>query len=324
MKFKLIIFCLIPIITLVSSQAIKSPDYIEYHKQITETERLLSEREFGDALIIYEQVFKLYDFVFLRDYKVASQLALYLDDKRKAFDYIQKGLVAGWELKAVRKNHFLKPLQKEPEWRTIEQSYNNLHSQYETRIDSDLREKVRLMFKKDQKKALVALFRIGNKAQERYGTKKFAPHSENQMFELIKILDDQGYPGEQLIGNNYWMSTILSHHNSISKEYVNQDTLYNFIKPKLIKAIENGQISPYEFAMIDDWYIAVNSGRTQTGYGFLNPPLSSTLIETNKLREKIGLRTIELRNKLVDVENETGINFYLPDWIDGKINVEQK
>ena len=96
MKFKLIIFCLIPIITLVSSQAIKSPDYIEYHKQINETERLLSEREFGDALIIYEQVFKLYDFVFLRDYKVASQLALYLDDKRKAFDYIQKGLVAGW------------------------------------------------------------------------------------------------------------------------------------------------------------------------------------------------------------------------------------
>jgi hypothetical protein len=144
------------------------------------------------------------------------------------------------------------------------------------------------------------------------------------MFELIKILDDQGYPGEQLIGNNYWMSTILSHHNSISKEYVNQDTLYNFIKPKLIKAIENGQISPYEFAMIDDWYIAVNSGRTQTGYGFLNPPLSSTLTETNKLREKIGLRTIELRNKLVDVENETGINFYLPDWIKGKIKVEQR
>jgi hypothetical protein len=324
MKFKLFIYCLIPILTLTGFQANVDPDYIDYHKQIIEAERLLSEEEFSDALIRYEQVFKHYVFVFIRDYKVASQLALYLDDKRKAFDYIQKGLAAGWELKALRKNQFLKPLQKEPEWRTIEQSYNNLHSQYETRIDSDLREKVRLMFKKDQKKALGALFRIGNKAQERYGTKKFAPHSENQMFELIKILDDQGYPGEQLIGNNYWMSTILSHHNSISKEYVNQDTLYNFIKPKLIKAIENGQISPYEFAMIDDWYIAVNSGRTQTGYGFLNPPLSSTLTETNKLREKIGLRTIELRNKLVDVENETGINFYLPDWIKGKIKVEQR
>ena len=116
----------------------------------------------------------------------------------------------------------------------------------------------------------------------------------------------------------------MSHHNSITKEYVNKDTLYNYIKPELIKAIETGHISPYEFAMIDDWYIAVSSGRTQTGYGFLNPPIRSTLTETNKLRQSIGLRTIELRNNLEDIENKTGMKFYLPDWIDGKIIIEQK
>jgi len=322
MKFKLIMFCLIPIIILTGSQANKSLDYLEYHKKIIEAEKLLSEGEFGDALIIYEQVFKLYDFVFLRDYKVASQLALYLDDKSKACGYIKKGIAAGWEIKAIRKNQFLKPLYNDPEWRTIEQFYNNLRSQYKTRIDSDLREKVRHMFKKDQKKAMGALFRIGNKAKERYGTKKFAPHSENQMFDLIEILNKDGYPGEKIIGNDFWMSTIISHHNSISLEYAWKDTLYNFIKPKLIRAIENGEMSPYEYASIDDWQKAVVSERTIPGYGFLISPKDSTLLETNQLRQKIALRSIELRNKLVDVERQTGLDLYLPNWIKGKINIE--
>jgi len=192
------------------------------------------------------------------------------------------------------------------------------------RIDESLREKVQLMFKKDQKEALGALFRIGDKAQEKYAIKKFAPHSEAQIKELIIILENQGYPGEQLIGNDYWMSTIIGHHNSITQEYAKKDTLYNFIKPKLIRAIDKGQISPYEFALFDDWQKAVVSDRTEPGYGFLNSPVQSTLLKTDELRQAIGLRPVALRNKLIDVENKTGINFYLPDWVKGKIMIENK
>ena len=322
MMNKFLVFCLIPIVTLKEFQVNENLDYLKYHVQINEVEILLSQEAFEDALIAYEQIFEIYDFVFLRDYKVAAQLALYLDDRKIALDLLRKGIAAGWELKNIKKNNFLKPLQEDPEWSAIEQSYSNLHSQYGTRIDWDLREIVHLMFKKDQKKAMGALFRIGNKAQERYGTKKFAPHSEIQIFELIGILNKNGYPGEKLIGNDFWMSTIISHHNSISQEYSKKDTLYNFIKPKLIRAIEKGEMSPYEYALMDDWQIVVSSGRTKPGYGFLMPPTDSTLSKTNQLRQKIGLRTIEIRNKLVDVEKKTGMNFYLPNWIKGKINIE--
>ena len=322
MNFKLFIFYLISTITFTGLQFNEDPDYLEYHKHITEAEQLLSEEKFGDALFRYEKIFKVYDFVFLRDIKVASQLAFYLDEKGKAFDYIKMGLAAGWELKALRKNQFLKPLHNDPEWKTIEQSYKQLRLQYAMRIDSVLLEKVHLMFKKDQKKALGALFRIGNKSQERYGTMKFAPHSENQMSKLIEILNQDGYPGEKIIGNDFWMSTIISHHNSISLEYARKDTIYDFIMPKLIRAIENGEMSPYEFALADDWQKAVVSDRAVPGYGFLIPPKKSTLSETNQLRQKIGLRSIELRNKLVDLESKTGMNFYLPDWIKGKIKIE--
>lgn len=309
-------------VTLMGFRANEIPNYIEYHKQITEAETLLSGEKFGDAFIKYRQVFEQYDFVFIRDYKVAAQLAFYLDNKNKGFDLLKEGMAGGWTLKDIKKNDFLKPFLKDPEWETIEQFYSDLDNQYETRIDNDLREKVRFMFKKDQKKAMGALFRIGNKAQEKYGIKKFAPHSENQMLELIDIMNSKGYPGEKIIGNDVWMSTIISHHNSISRDYARRDTLYSFIKPELFKAIEKGEMSPYEYALADDWYKAVVSERTLPGYGFLIAPKKSTLSETNQLRREIGLRSIELRNKLVEVERKTGMNFYLPDWIKGEINVE--
>ena len=321
-KFKYLVICLITIVAFTGFQANENLEYEDYHKQIIEAEKFLSEEQFAKALVQYEQVFETYDFVFLRDFKVASQLALYLNDTTKAFKYLKEGISAGWELKDLKKNEFIKELQKDPKWMTIEQSYGNLHSQYQTRIDQKLRETVHQMFKQDQKKAMGALFRVGNKAQEKYGTKKFAPHSENQMVKLIEILNNDGYPGEKIIGNDFWMSTIISHHNSISLEYSSKDTVYNFIKPALISAISKGEMSPYEFALVDDWQKAVATKRTVPGYGFLISPKDSTLQETDQLRHKIGLRSIALRNTLIEVEEKTGMNFYLPDWIKGKIDIE--
>lgn len=297
-------------------------DYSVYHQRINDIELMLSEEAFDEALLGYQQLFQQYEFVFLRDYKIAAQLALYLDRQDIAIIMIKKGMAAGWELKDLEKMNLLVLLQNEPEWGLIEQAYETLRDQYIERIDSEMRGHVQEMFKKDQKKAMGALLRIGNKAQEKHATKKFAPHSEMQISELIKLLSEKGYPGEKLIGNDYWMATIVSHHNSITQEYVIKDTLYNYIKPMLIKAIQKGEMSPYEYALMDDWKIAVASGRTKRGYGYLSTPTDSTLSQTNLLRQEIGLRTIELRNKLVEIENQTGMDFYLPDWIKGKIDIE--
>lgn len=294
-------------------KANENPDYLNYHTQITEAEGLIGDEKFSEAVTIYEEVFNLYDFVFLRDYLVAAQLLFYLNEEQKAFSYIKECIAAGLELKGLKKNKFLRQFQDDPEWKTIEKEYDSLRLLYLNRIDLPTRDSVHSMFKKDQGKAIGALFKIGDKAQERYATKKFAPHSETQMVKLIKILKNKGYPGEKLIGNDLWMSIIISHHNSISQDYSKNDTIYKFVRPKLIQAIKWGQMSPYEFALIDDWQKAVISGRLETGYSILRPPDQSTKAQTNDLRQKIGLRTIALRNKLVAVEKSTGMNFYLPD-----------
>lgn len=322
MKFNLFPFLLYAtIMTLAGMQEGKGQDYRKYNEQTIEAEKLIGKGRFLEALTTYDQLFQNYDFVFLRDFKIASQLSLYLKKGDKSLDLIKRGINAGWELKNIKKNNYLKNHLKKTDWKIIKQSYPGLHSTYLASLEYPLREKVQRMFKEDQRKALGALVKVGNKAQERYAVNKFAPHSEIQISKLIKILEEHGYPGEMLISNTFWMSTILCHHNSISKEYNSYDTAFNFIKPKLIRAIEQGQMSPYEYALIDDWQKAVSSDRTEPGYGFLIPPNHSKLYETNQLRKEIGLRSIELRNKLVDIEMKTGMNFYLPSWIKGKINI---
>lgn len=326
MKFNHLSFLIyfFPLFTLNGVENDEDGDYLNYHKQVIEAENSIGDEKYGKALSRYEKVISTHEFIFLRDYQVATQLALYLNEKQKGLRFLKKGITAGWELKEIKKNSFLTSVLDYSEWKNIEKKYDSLHIIYLTRIDQATRDNVHSMFKKDQSKALGALFRIGDKAQERYATKKFAPHSEIQMTKLIKMLESEGYPGEKLIGNNYWMSTIISHHNSISQDYSKKDTLYQYIRPRLIQAISSGQISPYEFAMIDDWQKAVISNRTEPGYGFLTPPVQPTLSVTDDLRQKIGLRTIELRNKLVDIEKKTGMDFYLPDWVQGQIIVEQK
>ena len=255
---------------------------------------------------------------------MATQLSAYKKDFESGFKFIRLGIANGWTLKRISKDNKLKLFRKSPDWKELEQDYDSLHNLYQSRLNFELKEKVHEMFKKDQKKAFGAFVKIGQKAKRRYSEKKFAPHSEKQLEELNDIIDRFGYPGEKLIGNDLWGSVILSHHNSISVKYNLNDTLYSNLKPKLIDALKKGEISTYEFAVIADWRIAALNHHSLTSFGFLGSiPHSVYQKVVNKNRAEISMRSIELRNKLIDIENDTGLNLYLPKgWQNGKITVD--
>ncbi|MEM7110065.1 MAG: hypothetical protein AAF519_17690 [Bacteroidota bacterium] len=308
----LLLFC--------SLTSINERNYSQYHQEVIKAERLIANEKFHDGLLTLETLFENYEFIFLREYKIAAQLAAVIQNDTKALSYIKKGIAKGWSPKEIAKNRLLAPFTNGANWESIKLNYSANPEHLE--INYELRQRVQAMYKKDQKKAFSALLRIGNKAQEKYGSKKFAPHSEAQMAELINILDTYGYPGEQLIGNNYWMSTILSHHNSLSEEYVKNDTLFQFIRPKLEVALNKGEISPFEYALISDWRMAVTSNHSSTLYGYLGAIQDAKDVEKiNNSRSKIGLRSITLRNKLFDIQEEFKLDFYLPGkpWREGKM-----
>lgn len=311
------------LLLLISIHTQAQQDYWNYHKAVVKAEEFLAKEQFEDALNIYQALFENYDFIFLREYQVAAQLAVHVGDTEAAFQYIRKGIEGGWSMKYLKGTTYLNPLHDLPEWKQVKADYEQLRAKFIAKKNTEVGQQVQKMIKADQWLALKGLFTFSSNAQDRYGERKFAPHSEQQMQKLQAIMDEHGYPGEQLVGIGLWMATILSHHNSISAAYVQQDTIYEHLKPQLMEAVKTGALNPYKLAQIEDWRLAVKYQRQEAGYGYLNEVLAFRLTETNQLRQALALRSIELRNQLVDVEKKTGMYFFLmgQPWVKGHIEV---
>lgn len=310
----------------ISTECNAQENYLNYHLKVVECEQLIVKGKYTSAIDKFDSLFCQFDFLFLRDIKVATELSTYEKEYELGLKFLRLGIKAGWTLESINKNDNLKSLREQPEWTKVIATHDSLHKTYLSRLNPQIREQVHEMFKEDQKKALGAFIRIGQKSKRRYSEKKFAPHSEHQLERLEQIFNEYGYPGERLIGNNWWGSVILIHHNSISVNYNSNDTIYDHLRPKLLNALKQGEISPYEIAQIVDWRTAALSDHELTSYGFLGAIPDDTVLEiVNNNRTVIGLRSIDLRNELIDVENETGMELHLPKgWQNGKISVANK
>ena len=309
-------FTLLFIVSYLSASTIHinpSTDYKQYHLKVIEAEKLIIEENYQKALPIYEGLFETYHFIFLREYQVATQLALCVNAPEKAEKYLKSGILAGWTLKSIKKNKYLSSLWKTGDWKRLKKTYPKLKAAYEAKLNQKVKDQVKKMYNKDQKKAFMVFLKWTSKSKEKYAENNFAPHSEQQIAALIDMLEKYGYPGEQLIGDNIWMSTILSHHNSMSTAYTQKDTLYPKLLPKLKMALNKGQITPYELATMDDWYLSVKSNRKTASYGILDRPTPVNLSKTNELRNAIYARPFEWRDQLVALQKKTGMNFYLSD-----------
>ena len=306
-------------------QAEAQKNYINYHHTIVKCELLVSEQSFTEAVNLFDSLFTAYEFVFLRDCKLAAEIASLSEDKEAFFRFVRKGIKNGWTLKEIRKGKRFTPFLSSTEWNRLVEEYDNLRSVFIKRMDTQLRTEVRQMLKNDQKMAFRAFIRIGDKKQTAFAENRFAPHSEKQLAQLNQLLNSNGYPGERLIGNGWWTSVILSHHNSISKTYNTADTLYLAMRPRLLQAILDGNLHPYDFAIIEDWRKTTLTGHNTTNYGYLGKIEDSEKMKAaNSNRAAIGLRSVELRNRLIVLENDLDANFHLPrDWQKGAISLAQ-
>lgn len=316
----------IAVLVLLATCTMGQPSYMDYHQRVIRCEQHIVAGNFDAAITSYDSLFWQYDerSAFLRDFKVAAQLCLLQGDTHKCFSYIHQGIQAGWSWKELESSTFFDPIKNHKDWAELEKSYAFLHEVYTLGLDIELADEVQPLYKKDQRKALAAWLRFGDKAQTRYNEKRFAPHSEQQLARLRQLIKNHGFPGERLVGNNYWGSTILCHHNSISQAYVLADTLYPAMRPMLHEAMQAGELSPFEYALMEDWRTAVSTNHAQTSYGFIGPISNrEALAKVNANRANIGMRSIELRNALFRIQLETGLIMYLPGmpWQDGEIAV---
>lgn len=309
------LFALILISALLVNTCRAQPtDYLQYHHRTIHAEKLILQGSYLQALSVYRELMDQFPFVFLRDQQIATQLAWQLGLKAEAFEFLDQCIINGWGMRSIKKNKFLRPMRQDPLWKLTMARYDSLRTLYENRIDQQLRSQVRSLSLRDQRKALGAIFKFSSQAQDRYAEQKFAPHNERHVLQLLDIIQHWGYPGEKLIGYDPWAQGIFSRHNSISKAYCESDTLYAFAKPLLLEAIKKGEMSPADYAYIEEWFNAVKSGWEQAVYGYLVQLKMNDKDESNKLRRAIGLRPVQQRNRLIDLQEAMGMDFYLPSY----------
>lgn len=117
-KTKTIIFSLLMWTSLVSVSQ-PSTTYFDYHRTITECEEIIATRQFNTALHRLDSLFEAYDFIFLRDIKLATQLALYEQNLEIGFDLFRLGLENGWSIKEISKLPDIGPFKMQAQWEIL-------------------------------------------------------------------------------------------------------------------------------------------------------------------------------------------------------------
>ena len=284
-------------------------DYFAYHATVRKAENCLLDQDWSAALKQYLVLEKDFDFLFSTDLKIAMQLAFRVDDSVSFQRFSNKFFSRGGKWKKVKKE-----LKRNPDF------HAGLDKKLKTQSKStksegfpnpEIRKDVERLFVQDQWQALGALFTFSSENQDRYAERKFAPKAKERVAEIREIMDDIGYPGEMLIGNSIWSATILSHYNSISEKFVKADTLYLSLRESLRTELGQGRISPFEFALVDNWYQSVSSGRMIESYGILEGEVREDSIQkVDRNRLAVGLPTVENYNKLLELQEKTGIRLF--------------
>jgi len=291
------------------SFAATAQDYQAYHSRVREIEHSMLTQDWDEALEAYLELEKGYEFLFAKDLKIALQLAYRTRDSVSFQRFSGAAFARGWGWKKAKKE-----LKENSDFasgmgdRLKAISKNTEKPEF---LHLEVREQVKKLFIQDQWQALSALFTFSSEKQDRYAERKIAPKAKLRVEKLREIIAEIGYPGEMLIGNFVWSSTILSHYNSISGEFTRADTLYPAMKVMLRQEMNLGRISPFEFALIDNWYQSVKSDRTVESYGILEGEVSEgSIASVDANRLAVGLPTIGDYNRLLALQKESGMKLF--------------
>ncbi|GJM60569.1 hypothetical protein [Persicobacter diffluens] len=286
-------------------------DYRHYHEQVLKVEDQIMLENFDSATVLYQGLFSDYEFVFQRDWWVGAQCAFISGEDELALKWLEFGMKAGLEWREIKDFSLFRPLKKIDYWKSLEKKKADYRREYETKLDSPPARKMEAMFRKDQALAFKSLFRFSENKRNKFAEEVFAIQSEKHLQEIQKIIDLVGVPGERMVGEPIWLSVMLSHHNGISQDYSEKDTLYLKMKPELLQAIQVGFLSPYVYGWVEDWYWSVLTQGAENAYGMLNAPDKAQQAEVNINRGRVGMRPWENEKRLNQVERKYGLNLKL-------------
>jgi len=253
-----------------AEEAYYKEDYKRVFEQMSEAEKnceLLNQRG------IYEML------------KYAESSA-HIGEKEKAFELIRKLLLKGYEINQLANNEAFQSLVGSDKWTQLEKDYESLHKEYLSSIDLELREKIAEMKRIDQ------LYR----QRGEYDQQKCDSIDSINEIELKKIVENQGYPDERIIGGF-----------KIDNQPVDPGILlfhfddYDYWTSKLKELIEKGEAPPRSLGTFVDSYKRRVPEEKKFIYGIYDNSGEESIVDFDKLDERrvsIGLQPMKLKKSV--------------------------
>lgn len=282
-------------------QNLSAKDYFVYYHEINKAELAHLDKDFEKSDSIYQVAFGLVEKPFKDDLLLASINSEQLNNDKKTYEYLKKGVSVGLTLSQIKKK--LSSFKKASEWKLLKKEYKKIRQNYLSTLNLSLREELLQIIKKDQ---AIRHPIFGN-------SKKMGKVDADNYQKLLAIIEkNRGkWPGRFLIGDGneggkyaFGEITIMLHHQGNEK--------VDALKQVLLEAIKNGSLSPYNVAYPWDYSHVevlgtkwVNKKKTK-GYAEICLPLGGyttfyggdTVIicdceKANEERKKMGLEPLE-------------------------------
>lgn len=230
------------LISIYLQDVISDQDYFAYHQQVNLAEEYIVQEDFDSAQVMLEAVLTHYEFRFVKDLLLASQINLLLGHMEKGKYWAEEAFKGGYTLNCLRHIGVFKRRLTTSDWEQLEASYPKLRKAYLQKINLDLLQEFSRRYGAEQEA----------KRTDRY--RRVVHENGDRIRRLMESAT--GFPGEASIGIDY---SRLAHKLSDCSAGNSQVivTLLHYDHPiaeigeeKFVQAIKRGQLHPREFGQI--------------------------------------------------------------------------
>ncbi len=269
---------------------------VQYENMIYQAELLIMERDYPEAIKVYNKAYQINNYLFAVDIENALMANIQIKDWKKSVLLVEKLMMKGVEITFFNSHRF-KELRKTKEWEKVLKKHKKIRSEFQKGLNQVLVDSLIILKEIDQLQ--YCEIGVDNKVFNDVITTTIQVDSL-----FINLLKSQGFPTEEKTGVEVINDTILSYSPKFSVLLRHSyQANSNNLKPVCDEAIKNLSLKRdlyddltndnFSFVLVGD---KVYENITLTTYG-------SKKEKTNYLRKKIIFK---------NTNNKVGFNFYTP------------
>jgi hypothetical protein len=294
-------------------------NYVAYQKTFNRIDEDVNAYHYELAIKRLDSIYANYQFVYAKHCVKALQIACVANDSVHAEKFLLKCFKQGVPIWIIRSNELTNKALNFTNCKVILNQHDSLLAIYRSSINYDVAQKIDSLLLIDQyftNKVNNGFFLFKHTI---YGL-QWLKNNQRQFAIIQSIVDQYGFPGEQLIGLPASLQDSSLLIKNLLKNGINIDAyaayimlIHYFSNPrkdineKLLKQVVLGNIPAYQFGAIND-FMARWGKREYGNYSYYNvwhhDPDTFNLERVNKRRELVELNTFEQQLNNTQVNRE--------------------